>query len=83
MTVEVEEFNQWRVSIEARIARLEALYFTRYDCPMELSYYGAVLRDHTARLINLKADQAKVLAGIGTIVGLLNGERDGGESKPS
>ena len=39
-----------------------------------LREHGDILRDHGARLVRLEAGQAKVLAGVQTIIGLLDRE---------
>lgn len=77
MTVELAEFTEWRISVEARIARLEALYFTRYR-------HTSIPYDHITDLAGLAAGQqelrremAEARIGIQTIIGLLN---HGGDS---
>ena len=62
-----KDMSDLSVKLDAQGRLLQALADTQ-------SEHTAVLADHTARLTRLEAGQAKVLAGVQAIIGLLDGQ---------
>ena len=68
------DMSDLSVKLDAQGRLLQALADTQSDHTAMLADHTAVLADHTARLTRLESGQAKVLAGVQTIIGLLDGQ---------
>jgi len=76
-----KDMSDLSVKLDAQGRLLQALADTQSehtavlaDHTAVLADHTAVLADHTARLTRLEAGQAKVLAGVQAIIGLLDGQ---------
>jgi len=69
-----KDMSDLSVKLDAQGRLLQALADTQSEHTAVLADHTAVLADHTARLTRLEAGQAKVLAGVQAIIGLLDGQ---------
>ena len=69
-----KDMSDLSVKLDAQGRLLQALADTQSEHTAVLTDHTAVLADHTARLTRLEAGQAKVLAGVQAIIGLLDGQ---------
>ena len=68
------DISDMSVKLDAQGRLLQALADTQSEHTAILAEHTAILADHTARLTRLETGQAKVLAGVQAIIGLLDGQ---------
>jgi hypothetical protein len=73
-----QDMSDLKLEFRAQRGLLQALHETQGGHTATLREHSEMLRDHGARLERLEAGQAMVLAGVQTIIGLL--DREAGES---
>lgn len=71
MIVELEDFTEWCDSVEARMARLEALYFTRNQYTAAFRRLETGQEEFRLGQAELRLGQAQLQTGIQTIANLL------------
>ena len=71
-----EDMRDLAVKLDVQGRLLRAVAETQSDHTIRLTRLEAGLSDHTARLTRLEAGQAKVLAGVQAIIGLLDRQDD-------
>lgn len=72
-----EDFGEIKVEFRAQRKMLQALHVTQNEHTRTLREHTETLREHSLALVELRTGQAKVLAGVQAILGLLKSAESG------